>query len=89
MACLGGSHREVKAECRQRKNLRHVPLLGSMSKVLWGSQARTGFVNSNQKIRGLVSSTGVYKVYMQHWEAREIVFHKDCCIVASGTYICW
>lgn len=29
MACLEGSHREVKAECRQRKKLRHIPSLGS------------------------------------------------------------
>lgn len=83
-----GSHREVKAECRQRKNLRHTPLLGSTDRVLWGSQARTRFVNSNQKIRVLVSNTVMYKVHIQCWEAREIVFHKDYCIVVSGTYIC-
>lgn len=33
--------------------------LGSAGRVLWGSWAMTGLVNSNQKSRGLISSTGV------------------------------
>lgn len=43
----------------ERQDLGHMPLLGSAGRVLWGSGAMTGLVNSNQKSRGLISSTGV------------------------------
>ena len=48
--CLKGPHEKVKAECRQtdRQDLRHMPVLGSMGGVLWGSQTRVRLVSSYQ-----------------------------------------
>ena len=50
-ACLKGPHGDVKAGCRQimRQDLGHVPLVGSMDRVLWGSQTKAGLVNLNQQ----------------------------------------
>lgn len=48
--CLKEPHREVKPESdREKQDLKHSALLGSMDGVLWGSQAKVGLVNSNQK----------------------------------------
>lgn len=45
-----GSQGRMKTETEQ--DLDHMPLLGSTGRVLWGSQARTWLVNSNQKEQG-------------------------------------
>ena len=34
---------------RERQDLGHMPLLGSVGGVLWGSQAKSRLVDSNQK----------------------------------------
>lgn len=50
MAHLRGPHREVKARCKQREqDLGHMHVLSFTGSVLWGSQARLGLVNLNQK----------------------------------------
>lgn len=47
---LRGPHREVKARCKQsEQDLGHMHVLGFTSSVLWGSQARVGLVNLNQR----------------------------------------
>lgn len=40
----------MKAETEQ--DLDHMPLVGSTGRVLWGSQANSILVNSNQKEQG-------------------------------------
>lgn len=52
MSCLKGPHGKVKAGCRQRQNVGHMPLLGSMSGVHWGSWGKVRLVYRNQKSRG-------------------------------------
>lgn len=47
--CFKGSHREVKAECRQI--LGHMTLSGSVAGVLNGSWDRARLINSNQNSR--------------------------------------
>lgn len=83
----GGATQEVKAEYRQRQDLGHMPLSGSLGGVLWGSQARAGLVNSSQKseifispYRGLIS--GAHKAY-GHWKAGESVDHKIGCLLVT------
>ena len=58
-AFLKGPHGEVKAECRQRQDLGHMPLLVSVGGVPWGSWAGAGLANSNQRSRVLGSPPGV------------------------------
>lgn len=53
------SHREVRAGCRKRQDLRHKLILGSIGGVLWGSQARDRMPNLNQMNGILVIPTGV------------------------------
>lgn len=50
MACL-----EASAGCRNREwhDLDQMPLLESVSGMLWGSQAKTRIVNSNHKEHSL------------------------------------
>lgn len=55
-ATWGGQGR-MKAETEQ--DLDHVLLLGSVGRVLWGSQAKAELVNSNHKKQGFVSSETV------------------------------
>ena len=43
---------------REGQDLGHIPLLGSMGKVHWGSRAKARLVDSNQKGQILVNSTG-------------------------------
>ena len=47
--------REVKAECKQRQNLKHKPILESMGIVFWGSQAGARLLNLNKNSGVLVS----------------------------------
>jgi len=56
MAHFQGPHRDIKAECRQkeRHDLGHMPLLGFVGGVLWGSK-----FNSSQKSWYLVSHMGI------------------------------
>ena len=62
----------------------HMPLLGFMGEVLWGSEAETRSVNSNKKEKnfgkvhgGLIKGThGVGGG--RPWEVRETVYHKGC-----------
>ena len=50
LARLEGPHEEVATGCNSKKqDLGHMPLLGSVIGVLWGSQAKARLVNSNQK----------------------------------------
>lgn len=63
----------------QAEHMRHMPLLGSVAEVLWGSQSKDGLVNSNQKKQGLVSSTVVLPMWCPRgrpWETGETVAHK-------------
>lgn len=47
------AHVMLKAGYKQRErlDLGHIPLLGSVCRVLWGSHAEGGLVNSNQIVR--------------------------------------
>lgn len=56
MAHLEGSHEDVKARYRQREQqaLGHMPLLGFMARVLWGSQSMARLYNSTEKESGFV-----------------------------------
>ena len=84
---LQGPHGEIKAECRQRQNLGHMPLLGSVGGVLWDSQAKAGLVNSKQKSRVLVSYMGSH-LRGWPWEAEETVDHKVYCRSHIRNLIC-
>ena len=47
---VGGAHGEVKAGTqREREDLGHRPLLGSVGGVLWASLTKARLVNSDQK----------------------------------------
>lgn len=52
------SQGRVQAESAGQ-NLRHTPLLRSEDGVLWGSLAKDGLINSNQKEQGLLCITGI------------------------------
>lgn len=61
MACLQEPPREVKAGCRQREcqDLGHIPLLGSVGGVLWGSLAKTNWSIQTKKSGVLINSMAI------------------------------
>lgn len=73
-ACLKGPQVEVKEGCRRRGRIFwHMPLLGPMGGMLWGSWA--GLVNLNPKEWGFVSSTGVLS---EESRGKGAVAEKSC-----------
>lgn len=68
----------------------HMPLLGSMGAVLWGSQAKPRFVNSNEKQQGFAKLFRDLSRGYTRWspsEAGDTVAHKGCWRSLSGIYI--
>lgn len=49
MTLLEGPHREVQCRQRERQDLGHMLILGSMSEEVWGSTAKADLDNPNQK----------------------------------------
>lgn len=46
--CLEGLHKEIKAGCRKTEaGSGHVPLLGSVGSMFWGSPDKAGWVSAN------------------------------------------
>lgn len=93
MVYLSGPRGEVKKGCRQRvqQDQGHIPLVELVSRVLWGSQANTEFVNSNKKklksfgklCKGLIK--GGHKGKASEGAGD---YHKDIWGIISGTKIC-
>ena len=94
---MGRSRRRAD---RDRQDLGHVPLLGSMGRVLWSSWTEARLVHSKQKNRVLVSPMGVLTkghVRGRHWEAGETVDHKrywrnhirDFCLFVTLLTVIW
>lgn len=88
-----GARQGGKAVCWEREwqDQGHIPLLESMGGMLWGSWARVGLVNSNQKCRVLVSSMKfLSKAYTKGilWEARKLLITMAFGEILSGTCKC-
>ena len=87
MACLmpaGHTGSSKQSADREWQDLGHMPLLGFVGRVVQVSQAKARLVNSNQKSRVLVSSTGVHKE-MALGDKGDLITRAVELI--SGTYI--
>lgn len=65
----------------ERQDLGHVPLLGSVGGIIWGSQAKCGLVNSNQRTSDVNPCRVLSK--WNTWEGigrQETVDHKGCWV---------
>lgn len=70
-----------------RQDLRHIRLLGSVGRVLWGSQVRTWLVDSNQRI--LLKPTRVLcKGLTRCTSPGRLLIRRTVGKVISGTRIC-
>lgn len=76
----------------ERQDLGRMPLLGPVSRLLWGSWAEVRLVNLNQKNGVLVRSMGVlpkgYVWYIGAGRQGRLLITRDFGEVISGTYIC-
>lgn len=78
---------------RVQTDLGHMPLLGSVGRVLWGSQAKTRLVNSNWKRRTLVTSVVGFYLRGTQWKGPgrqgELFIPGTFGKIRSWAYTCW
>lgn len=96
-------HRVRSRQSAERKTERwdvgHMPLLESMDWVIWGPWVKARLVNSNQKIKFLLSSTKVFlkRAQGRHWLAWEIMLQShtrnltyfDSASCCPGLILAW